>query len=166
MMRPVMPSLDELRQMTPCHETVIPRDWEDWNGHVNVQYYMRLYDDAGWPWFEEAGITLDFIKSGQGSIFDMVHHINYLAEINVGERVAVYGRLGGRSEKRIHTVWFIVNETQGILANACEFLTSFVDLSTRKSAPWPDDVAAKFDAMLERDRRLNWAPPLCGAIAV
>jgi len=163
-MRPAMPSLDELRQMTPCYETVIPQEWEDWNGHVNVQYYMRLYDDAGWVWFDQVGITLDYIKSGQGSIFDMVHHINYLAEINVGDRVSVYGLLAGRSEKRIHTVWFIVNETQNVLANACEFLTSFVDLSTRKSAPWPDDVAAKFDAMLVRDQSLSWTPPLCGAI--
>lgn len=164
-MRPLMPTLDQLRQLDPCYQTVIPKDWEDWNGHVNVQYYMRLYDDAGWPWFDQLGITLDFIKSGQGSVFDMVHHINYLAEININDEVSVYGVLAGRSEKRIHTVWFIVNETQNMLANSCEFLTSFVDLSTRKSAPWPDEIAMRFDAMLEHDKHLNLSLPLCGAIS-
>ena len=160
-----MPTIEELRQLEPCYETVIPPEWEDWNGHVNVQYYMRLYDDAGWPWFDQIGIGRDFIQSGAGSVFDMVHHINYLSEINVGEKVSIYGLLVERSQKRIHTVWFIVNETQAVLANACEFLTSFVDLSTRKSAAWPDDVAAKLDAMLAQKTQLTWTPPLCGAIS-
>ena len=34
----------------------IPRHWEDYNGHVNIQYYLRLVEQSGWSMFEEIGL--------------------------------------------------------------------------------------------------------------
>ena len=90
----------------------------------------------------------------------------YLAEVREGQTVAVRTRLLGRSAKRIHFMHFLVNEAAANLAATLESLGTHADMRRRRSAPVPEDVAAKIDAILERHRRFAWQAPVCGVIHV
>jgi len=159
-----MPTIDQIRQLPRLLQITVPAAWRDINGHVNVQHYTALYDDAGWPLFTSIGIDAQRIEREGIGYFDLEHHTWFLAEMHVGDTVSAYTRLLALSTKRIHGVTFIVNDSRAALASALEFVSTAADLRTRRTAPVPADVAARVRSLIEAQERLDWAAPRSGAI--
>lgn len=161
-MKPPVIPLEKITALTPVYRATIPETYRDENGHMNVRWYLHIYDEAGYPLVEKIGLTPEYHqKHGTGG-FDLEHHIHYLKEVHVGDTVVVYARLVGRSAKRIHYMLFMVNETRGTLASTYECVNSFADLTQRRTAPYPEDIGAKIDALLAQDNALDWPAPVCG----
>jgi acyl-CoA thioester hydrolase len=161
-MRPSFPSVEDVR-LLPCFMSQeIPPEFEDINGHVNIQHYLGLYDKAGWPFFALLGMDERYFTEERKGIFDLEHHLFYLAEMHIGDRVAIHGRLLARSAKRLHGIWFIVNESQNQLANSFEFVSSHADLESRRTSPFPDELAGRLDAMISEHQKISWPAPVCG----
>jgi hypothetical protein len=96
-MRPKFPSVEEVRLLPCLLSQEIPAEFEDINGHVNIQHYLGLYDKAGWPFFALLGMDERYFTEGRKGIFDLEHHLFYLAEIHIGDRVSIHGRLLART---------------------------------------------------------------------
>jgi acyl-CoA thioester hydrolase len=156
------PGLDQIRELPVQLTLTIPPEWEDRNGHVNVQFYLALYELGGWVVLEEVGIHEEWFQQRQVSQFDLEHHLNFRAELAVGDEVRTYSRVLGRSDKCFHGMYFIVNETSGRLAATLEYISASVDLSTRRITPFPEELADGLDLLLENHRELGWAAPVCG----
>lgn len=150
----------------PSLRIVVPGAWADSNGHMNMRWYVALFDDAGDELHERVGLTPEFHRRGQTGTVDLEHHTHFLNEVMPGDSVAVYSRLVARSPKRLHYLMFLVNETKGKLAAIFECMNAFADLTVRRTAPFPPEIVTKIDAWLERDTKLNWPPPVSGAMQV
>ena len=159
------PGIARIRELPVQLTMTIPPEWEDRNGHVNVQFYLALYELGGWEILEEVGIDEAWFAAQRYSVFDIEHHLDYRSEIIVGEQVTAYGRILGRSDRRFHGMYFMVNDTRESLAASLEYLTAGVDMQTRRSAPFPDELAAALDRQLEKHRLIGWAPPTCGLMS-
>ena len=164
-MPPPMPTVDQVRQLPTLIELTIPPEWQDLNGHVNVQHYLGIYDRAGWPLMHWLGIDESRFKVDKTGFFDLENHLWYLAEMHVGDVVTAHTRFIARSLKRFHGVMFIVNKTRESLASALEFVTTGADLRTRRSAALPEDVGQRVSGLIEEHSRLTWPAPRCGSIA-
>jgi acyl-CoA thioester hydrolase len=160
----IYPKLEQLRELPVQLSMPIPPEWEDRNGHVNVQFYLALYELGGWVVLEEIGVDEDWFKRHQVSQFDLEHHLNYRAELKVGDQVSTYSRVLGRSEKRFHGMYFIVNETSRRLAATLEYVTASVDMKTRRTAPFLPELASGLDLLIEKHRALDWAAPESGTM--
>lgn len=134
-------------------------------GHMNVRYYLGLFDDAAWQQFNMFGMDLAYYESKTGGSFALQQFISYVAEVRVGETVSIYGRLIGRSAKRVHFMLFMVNETTEKLAATLEILGSHADLHKRRTSPFPETIGAKIDELVTAHNQLDWPPPLCGVIS-
>ena len=51
-----------------------------------------------------------------------------------------------------------------VLASAMEEIFLHIDMETRRTAPWPDDVAASLDKQIAADAELPWEPDLSGSL--
>lgn len=160
-----MPSVDQVRELPALLEMTIPPEWQDLNGHVNVQHYLGIYDRTGWPLMEWLGIDESRFKVDRTGFFDLEHHVWYLAEMHVGDVVTAHTRFYGRSAKRFHGAMFIVNKTRASLASVLEFVTTGANLETRRSAALPGDVAERVSALIAIHAELAWPAPGCGVIA-
>lgn len=147
-----------------CLRATVPESYRDSNGHMNVRWYVALFDDAGDTLHDWMGVTPQYHAAHGTGTFDLEYHIHYIAEVLPGEDVAVYVRLVGYSEKRLHYVMFLVNRTRGKLAATLECINAFADLSVRRTAPWPSEVAEKLARAVAADSQLDWAAPLCGVM--
>lgn len=156
------PTPGQLSELPVQYTGVIPPEWQDRNGHVNVQFYVALYELGGWVLFEERGIDEDWFQQRNISVFDLEHHLQFRAELLVGEEVIAYNRMLSRSEKAFHGMYFIVNQTQGRLAATLEYISACVDMQTRRITPFPDQLAGVLDGLLEKHRHLSWSAPACG----
>jgi acyl-CoA thioester hydrolase len=149
-----------------CLRMTIPGAYADTNAHMNIRWYVAIFDDAGDCLHERIGLTREFHRQHESGTMDLEHHTAFLSELLPGDPVAVYARLVAQSPKLVHYVMFMVNEKHGKLAALFECVNAFVDLRARKTAPYPVEIARNIAAMLLEHSRLNWPPPLCGAMKV
>ncbi len=162
--RRVFPNREQLQELPVQLEYVVPPEWEDDNGHVNIQYYLRLFELGGWIVLEEFGVDRDWLQANSYSFFDLEHHLNYLAEMHVGDRVTTYNRIVGKSDKRFHGMFYIYNESRERLACTLEYVSNGVDMTLRRTAPMPDQLSHGLDALYAKHQQLSWPAELCGII--
>src|SRR5437870_9569414 len=86
---------------------VLP-EWIDWNGHLNLAYYVVLFDRATDLLFDELGLGLEYRRIEEKGTFVVETHNRYERELLVGERVRVATQILGSDDKRLHlgTGWF------------------------------------------------------------
>jgi acyl-CoA thioester hydrolase len=144
----------------------VPPEFIDENGHMNIGRYLELGGHALWQRFQhDLGMDESYIPERGMSTFTAEHHLQYFSELLEGEDVSVRVRLLERSDKILHTVALVVNESQQRIACAVETIVVHIDMSRRRPTPFPDDVAALLDAALRTDD-LAWPAPVCGAMGV
>lgn len=159
-------AMSELEDLPLFHRQTIPDSYIDAMGHVNVRWYMALFDEASWGFFAYHGIDEAYIRERHLGGFALKHHIQYLAELHAGESICVRTRFLGRSPKRIHFMHFLINEITGKLSATLENLGTHADMKRRRSAEVPPDIAAKMDATLNQHLQFDWEAPVCGVIHV
>lgn len=165
-MRPPMLQAHAVTELPELWTARIPADWQDLNGHVNVRHYVEMYDLAGWRMLDLIGIDERHFRVERRGLFDLEHHIWYLAELHVGDAVSVHVRFVARGRKLFHGVMFVVNRSRGEVASALEFLSASADLDSRTTVPIPASVAGHMDRLIRAHTALGWAAPRCGTIAV
>ncbi len=164
-MKPPHIALEKILTLAPpCLRMTVPDSWRDDNGHMNVRWYIAIFDDASDVLHADLGLTPEFHREHHSGTFDLEHHVQFLSEVLPAEQVAVYVRYVAQSAKRLQYVMFLVNETRGKLAATLECLNAFADLRIRRTAPWPESAAALIAAGVARSDSLDWPPPLSGAI--
>ena len=161
-----MISSQQLEPLPLLYRETITEKYLDPNGHMNVRWYVTLLSEASWVQYDLIGMNADYFQTGQGGGFTLKFFMQFMAEVHAGQTVAIRSRLLARSEKRLHYIMFMVNETTNTLASLGEGLDSHADLATRRTSPFPPQIAAKIDALLAEHQRLGWDAPVCGAIHV
>ena len=164
-MRPALIPLQQIEQLPLIYRVTIPDRYRDKMGHMNMRYYLEVYDDAGDALFESFGLTPEFYRERGSGGFDLEHHIHYLNEVHIGDEVTIYARLLDRSAKRLHYMLFMVNESRKLLASTFECVNSYADLTVRKTAPYPESIAATLDSILAAHQQLGWEAPVSGVMS-
>ena len=156
--------LERIEVLPLYHRETIPTDYLDAMGHMNVRWYMALFDTAIWQFFKSYGLDQDYFTKEKSGVFALKHFIQYFSEVKVGEAVGLRIRLLGRSDKRFQFMAFMINETTGKLASTLEVLGTHADLTIRRASPLAPAITQKFDETLAEDQALDWEAPLSGAI--
>jgi acyl-CoA thioester hydrolase len=149
-----------------CLRMTIPDSCLDANGHMNVRWYIAIFDDAGDALHDRIGLTRGFHQQHSSGTMDLEHHTSFLSEVLPGEEISVYARMVAHSTKLAHYLMFMVNEKQGKLAAIFECVNAFVDLRARKTAPYPPEILRTIEEITLDHSRLDWPPPICGAMQV
>ena len=164
-MRNKYPSVEAIRELPLLGNDVIPKKWEDLNGHVNVSYYLWLYNQMGWSMFGQIGITEHYFNERRLGFVDLENHTRYLSELHVGERVSVYGCYLAQDAKRVQGMVFVVNDDTDALACSIEFLAISMDLEQRRATAIPGDIATQLAGAIEHYTALDWSAPAIMQIA-
>lgn len=163
-MKPPAIALEKITALPEVYRFTVPDDYRDAMGHMNMRWYLAIFDEAGIPLFDRLGLTLDYYTRHHAGGFDLEHHIHYLNEVRIGDTLSIRARLIGRSAKRLHYLLFMVNETRGLLSSIFECVNSYADLSVRRTTPYPPEIAARIDTMLAEQRALDWDAPASGVM--
>ena len=157
-------AMADLTGLPSYHRQTIPEDYLDKMGHMNVRYYMAVFDQATWRMFADYGLDEKYFSTTENGVFALKQFIQYLAEVRPEETVAVYTRIVGLTDKRIHLMHFMANQDTNGLAAIIESLITHANLKVRKAAPLPSEIASKFRSRLHKDQNLGWASPVSGIL--
>lgn len=157
-------AMADLTDLPSYHGQTIPKDYMDSMGHMNVRYYMAVFDKATWRMLADYGLDEEYFSKTENGVFMLKQFIQYLAEVRPGQNVAVYTRILGLTDKRIHLMHFMANQDTNELAAIIESLITHVNLKFRKAAPLPSEIADRFHSRLNRDQNLDWESPVSGVL--
>ncbi len=116
--------------------------WIDYNGHLNMAYDHVLLDRAVDEAFGLVGIGPAYVERHRRSFFTAEVHVRYLRELHVGNPVRVTLQLLDSDAKRLHFFEQLFHATDGWVAATSEQMALHVDLETKKTTAFPDDIAA------------------------
>jgi len=120
------------------HREPVQRAWIDYNDHLNMAYYMLIFDHGTDALFDHLGLGWDHVREDGGTTFTLEAHITYLREVALDDVVRIETRILDFDEKRIHYVHAMFHDREGYLAAVNELMTLHVDLASRRTAPMPD----------------------------
>ncbi len=116
----------------------VPSEWLDYNGHMNVAYYMHVFCDATDAFLEFFGVTENYRQETNCSTFVVENHVNYMKELHEGSNMKVETRLLGYDRKKMSYHHSLYNVDKGYLAATSEWISLHVDLKRRASCEMPD----------------------------
>jgi len=160
------PSYAELTALPAYAQQPVPTPFEDLNGYLNVRHYLGIGSEGLDESLEEVGIPWNWpVKEGRACL-SAEHHIRYFHGLRTGDTMSVRVRLLGRSDRAIHAIVYVLDETHERVACAFEEIILHVLAEERRTDVWPDDIAAALDARIAEHAALPWQPVLSGALAL
>ena len=120
----------------------------DHMGHMNVTWYTAKFDEATWNLFARIGITPTYIRENRQGIAGVQQNITYKKELAAGDLVAVRSRVLEVRPKVIRCLHELLNGESGEVAALSELTVVHMDLRTRKSLPYPDEVQERARALI------------------
>ncbi|RLV48078.1 thioesterase [Nocardioides mangrovicus] len=160
------PTYDDLVALPPLLPQVVPAPFEDINGHLNIRHYVGIASEGLDEALAKLGIPQNWPTTAGQAVFSAEHHMTYLAELRTGDHISVRVRLIGRSERAAHALVYLLDDTHQQLSYVMEEVFLHVDMESRRTAPWPDDVAAALDEQVAGDVDLPWPADLSGSMAL
>ena len=143
----------EMQPPETWRETIL-EEWTDYNGHMNLAYYVLVFDHATDAFYPSVGLGEDYRNSTGCSSFTVEGHIAYPAELMSGDEVFCTTQLMGFDDKRIHYFHRMYHAEQGYLAATTELLAVHVDLGARRVVPMPEEIQNNLAAVLAEHSKL------------
>ena len=110
----------------------VKKEWVDYNNHMNMSYYVLVFDQA-WE------VALEKFKMGGTAAKDlhrstMVVETNtkYLNEVKEGEMVNVNLVYFDHDKKRLHLKMEMISQKTKNLSASMEWISLYIDLNKRK----------------------------------
>ena len=121
--------------------------WIDYNGHLNMAYYNVLFDRAVDETYELIGVGTDYVATRRQSVFTAEVHVRYLRELHADDPVRVTFQLLDYDAKRLHYFEQLFHAEEGWVSATSENLSLHVDMTSKKTAAFPREVAARLADM-------------------
>tara|TARA_Y100000741_G_scaffold97915_1_gene72709 strand:+ start:87 stop:557 length:471 start_codon:yes stop_codon:yes gene_type:complete len=132
----------------------ILKDWIDYNNHMNVSYYLLIFDKYG------ADILNDVFKMGEHSAkttgkstMIVESHITYNQEIQVDDQVEVNLLYFDHDKKRLQYKMEMVHKEKKYLASTIEVLALYVDLNSRKVSEFESEKIQIMDDYIKTNKQ-------------
>ena len=127
------------------------KDWTDYNGHLNVAFYVRIFDiaaDVMLDNFHMGGISA---KREKKTTFVAEMHTIYKEEVRLGEEVETHLTYIDHDKKRIHYRLSMFHKEKKYLAATNEVLSLYVDLDKRKVTEFDNDRIALMEDCIKKN---------------
>lgn len=124
--------------------------WEcDFNGHMNVRFFVAKFDEGTWNFVTRLGMGRDYIVERRMGSMSVEQNIRYRRELLVGDALHVESWISEVAEKRLILNHAMYHEPSGDLSAEMKIVAVHVDLDKRKACPFPDEIRAKLDDWVE-----------------
>jgi acyl-CoA thioester hydrolase len=143
------------------YRDVVHPDWIDENRHLNMGFYVVVFDFATDAWLDSIGIDADHKRTQKVTTFTLEAHVNYLQEVREGDPLRFTTQLLGFDEKRVHYVHCMHHADEGFIAATNELMSLHVSAVTRRAAPMAPVVLERLCELLPLHAALE-TPPQVG----
>ena len=134
----------------------IIKEYTDYNNHLNVAYYVRIFDIAADVMLDNFKMGGESAKQNNKTTFVAEMHTIYKQEVRLGEEVETHLTYLNHDKKRIQYRLSMFHKEKKYLAATNEVLSLYVDLSKRKVVEFdPDRLKLMDDFIKKNSQKFN-----------
>lgn len=153
--------MSQAKPLTLYQASVLP-EWIDYNGHMNVAYYVLAFDHATDELLDYIGMDERYRAEQHCSIFTLELHVNYLQEVKLDDPLRVETQIIDYDSKKIHYFHSMYHAEENYLAATNELIVLHMNMQERRSAPMAEPIQQTLENILNEHRQLP-APSQLGS---
>jgi len=110
----------------------VKSEWADYNNHMNLAFYIHLFDSAWETLLEKFNIGEESAINQKKTTFAVESHTTYDKELKVGDEVDLNLLFIDNDKKRIVYKLEMLHKQEQYLASTTEVCSLYIDLNERK----------------------------------
>ena len=127
------------------------KEYTDYNGHLNVAFYVRIFDIAADIMLDNFNMGGESAKRDKKTTFVAEMYTTYNQEVKLGEEVETHLTYVNHDKKRIHYRLSMFHKEKKYLAATNEVLSLYVDLSQRRVTEFDPDRVKIMDDFIKNN---------------
>ena len=130
----------------------VKSEWTDYNRHMNLAFYIHLFDTAWETLLEKFNIGEESAINQKRTTFAVESHTTYDKEVKVGEEVDLNLLFLDHDKKRLVYKLEMRHKKEQYLASTTEVCSLYVDLSTRKVTEFELEKSNLIDEFIDKNK--------------
>ena len=131
---------------------IIKKEWTDYNNHMNVAYYVLVFDESWELMLQKFKMGENSAKTTQMSTMAVESHITYDNEVKEGDEVEIILTYFDHDKKRLNYKMEMIEKSTKKLSATIEFLSLYVDLSKRKVSEFENEKVKLMDDFINLNK--------------
>ena len=134
----------------------IIKEWTDYNGHMNLSYYILVFDIGAEVILSKFKMGEHSAKTTKKSTMVVETHTTYNQEVKEGDEVDVFISYFDHDNKRLHYKLEMYDKSKNTLSATTEILALYIDLNIRKVTEFePEKIKIMNDYILNNKKNFN-----------
>ena len=129
-------------------DQTIKEEWIDYNNHMNMAYYVLVFDEVWEIILKKFKMGEDSAKSTQMSTMVVETHTTYNSEVKLGDEVEINLTFFDHDKKRLHFKMEMIEKSSRKLSATLEMLSLYIDLNQRKVAEFEQEKIQIMDQFI------------------
>ena len=130
----------------------ITKDWVDYNNHLNMAYYVLIFDKAWEVMLEKFEMGETSAKKTYKSTMVVETHTTYNNEVKENEDVDVFLTHFNHDKKRLHYKLEMIEKSTQKLSATIEMISLYVDLNERRVAEFEKNKLKLMDNFISTNK--------------
>ena len=131
---------------------IIKKEWTDYNNHMNMAYYVLVFDQIWEIILEKFKMGEQSAKTTNMSTMVVETHTTYNNEVKEGDEVEINLTFLDHDKKRLHFKMEMIEKSSKKLAATLEMLSLYIDLNQRKVAEFEQEKAKLIDDFINLNK--------------
>ena len=131
---------------------IIKKEWTDYNNHMNMAYYVLVFDQIWEIILEKFKMGEQSAKTTNMSTMVVETHTTYNNEVKEGDEVEINLTFLDHDKKRLHFKMEMIEKSSKKLAATLEMLSLYIDLNQRKVAEFEQEKVKLMDDFINLNK--------------
>ena len=130
----------------------IIKEWTDYNNHMNLSYYVLVFDKGAEVILSRFKMGEDSAKTTRKSTMVVETHTTYNNEVKESDEVDIFLTHFDHDKKRLHYKLEMYEKSKNILSATTEVLALYMDLNVRKVAEFEDEKTKIMNEFINQNK--------------
>ena len=131
---------------------IIKKEWTDYNNHMNMAYYVLVFDQVWEIMLEKFKMGESSAKTSKMSTMVVETHTTYNNEVKQGDDVEINLTFFDHDKKRLHYKMEMIEKSSKKLSATLEMLSLYIDLSKRKVSEFENEKVVLMDNFINLNK--------------
>ena len=129
----------------------INKEWVDYNNHLNMAYYVLIFDQAWEIMLEKFKMGAGSAKNEKRSTMVVETNTKYINEVKENDEVDIIVTFFDHDKKRLHLKLEMIEKKAKRISASIEWLSLYVNLNTRKVTEFENEKIMIMDDFINQN---------------
>jgi acyl-CoA thioester hydrolase len=131
---------------------IIKKEWTDYNNHMNMAYYVLVFDQVWEVMLEKFKMGENSAKTTNMSTMVVETYTTYNNEVKEGDEVEINLTFFDHDKKRLHCKMEMIEKSSQKLSATLEILSLYIDLNKRKVSEFENEKLKVMDNFINLNK--------------